>query len=311
MSVDVPQNPLFSVIVASYNNGGFLAEMIQSVQSQTYSNWELIIVDDASSDHSQETLQKHSIDHRIRIYFSETNGGVGATFKKAASHAKGEILGMLGADDALTPGALQVMSQAHIDNPEASLINSQLIMCDEKLQPSGTPSPFSENQTPFIHGISVSNFVTFKRRHYEMTDGFDAGLPKAVDHDLYLKLEEVGERQFVNVPLYRYRANPNGVSQGGNKGMLAAYYSCTAQLNAQSRRKGTLHPSLSDLEESELRWHTHTNGVRLFLSSRPRLCRRLIRETFRTNFPKALLQPWLYKAFLKSFWIPTVGNRAN
>ena len=73
------QNPLFSILVANYNNGCYLMEAIESVYAQTYTNWEIIIVDDASTDNSNELYEKLSQDNRIHVYYNDKNMGCAFT----------------------------------------------------------------------------------------------------------------------------------------------------------------------------------------------------------------------------------------
>ena len=71
-------HPLFSVLIANYNNGRFLQQAIESVLTQTYSNWEIVIVDDASSDNSFDIYDKYKDDNRFVFKFNEKNEGCGS-----------------------------------------------------------------------------------------------------------------------------------------------------------------------------------------------------------------------------------------
>ena len=68
--------PLFSVLISNYNNGQYLQETIESVKAQDYTNWEIIIVDDLSTDNSIEIYKKYANDNRIKIYYNTENKGV-------------------------------------------------------------------------------------------------------------------------------------------------------------------------------------------------------------------------------------------
>lgn len=244
-------NNLFSVIVANYNNGRFLTKLVDYMLGQTYHNWELIIADDASTDDSLKIIEGLlKRDERIKLVKHTTNKGAGATFKSAMDASSGNIIGMLGADDALTPEALTVMMDAHLKNPAASIITSKAFDCDAELQPIGlcTISGAQPNGISFIHEIYVCNFVTFKRTAYNLTSGFDPYFQRAVDHDIYLKLEEVGAIGFVDQPVYLYRRHEGGISQGAN-GKKAATFSLVAHMNAYERRlKNNFTPNLTPEE---------------------------------------------------------------
>lgn len=89
---------LVSIIMPSWNTGNFIAESIQSVIDQTYKNWELIIVDDCSTDNTDEVVNSF-IDKRIRYYKNEKNSGAAITRNRAICEANGEWIAFLDSDD--------------------------------------------------------------------------------------------------------------------------------------------------------------------------------------------------------------------
>ncbi len=102
-------NGMISVIVPVYNGETYLTECIQSVQRQSYEHWELIAVDDGSTDGSAEILNAFAReDSRIRVIHCE-NGGVSRARNRAMEEARGEFLTFLDGDDCLVTDALKVM----------------------------------------------------------------------------------------------------------------------------------------------------------------------------------------------------------
>ena len=91
--------PLFSVLIANYNNGKYLMDAIESVRQQTYTNWEIILVDDSSTDNSHELYKELEQDERIHIFLNNQNRGCGYTKHRCAELANGEICGFLDPDD--------------------------------------------------------------------------------------------------------------------------------------------------------------------------------------------------------------------
>ena len=237
---------LFSVIVANYDNGRFLPDLVKSVQAQTYTSWELIIVDDASTDESLRILSPFLADGRIRLIRHEINQGAGAAFRTAADKASGYVVGMLGADDALPPQSLEKMMAAHQAFPEAGLINSDCYECNPDLSIVRVYPGYRalQESEKLIENICVGSFAAFKRESYLKTSGFDTTQKKAVDHDIYLKLDEVGKLGYVHEPLYLYRNNPSGISQYAN-GLRAAQWSILACEKAYRRRLHTTKENLS------------------------------------------------------------------
>lgn len=92
------ENPLISIITPCYNAADYIGQTIESVQIQTYSNWEMIIVDDGSKDRSREVITKYLKDSRIKYIYQE-NGKQGKARNNAINNSKGEYLAFLDADD--------------------------------------------------------------------------------------------------------------------------------------------------------------------------------------------------------------------
>lgn len=96
--VEAREKGLVSIIMPSYNTAEYIEETIQTVQNQTYSNWELLIVDDCSSDNTLQILEKYQ-DSRIKIFVNEQNSGAAVSRNKALREAKGQWIAFLDSDD--------------------------------------------------------------------------------------------------------------------------------------------------------------------------------------------------------------------
>ncbi len=93
-------NPLVSVVMPAYNCSGFINQSIESVQNQTYENWELIIVDDCSSDNTVEIVESYAEgDSRIKLFSLSKNGGPAAARNKAIEVSAGDYIAFLDSDD--------------------------------------------------------------------------------------------------------------------------------------------------------------------------------------------------------------------
>ena len=99
-------NGLVSIIMPSWNTAKFIGETIQSVKNQTYTNWELLIVDDCSTDNTDEIVASFK-DDRIRYFHNEKNSGAALTRNKALREAKGEWIAFLDSDDLWAPTKLE------------------------------------------------------------------------------------------------------------------------------------------------------------------------------------------------------------
>ena len=225
------ENVLFSVLIANYNNSDFLTECIQSVYKQTYKNWEIVFVDDFSKDNSLEIIEKFAKENnRIHIFKNSINQGCGYTKKRCIDMANGEICGFLDSDDILAEDAIELMVKVHFEQPDVSVIGSRRIFCDSKMKILDVAPPLVDRvknfktllETPFL----ITHFVSFKKLAYLNTRGIDPSLLRAVDQDLYYKLEEAGKVAFIDKPLYYYRNNSNSISLNDNRYKADAWHLC-------------------------------------------------------------------------------------
>lgn len=230
--------PLFSVLIANYNNGCFIKDAIDSILEQTYLNWEIVIVDDCSTDNSIDIYKQLETDPRIHIFFNEKNYGAGYSKHRCVEMAKGEICGFVDPDDLLADKkALEIMVQAHQDHSDASMVYSGYFSTDENLvvleERMGTPlcgiSALESCSWPFKH------FVSFKKERYDMTVGIDPMMKRAVDYDMYYKLEEVGKIIHIDKLLYFYRQNSHSISLNDGVYKSRAWHSYTC-VEAMKRR---------------------------------------------------------------------------
>ena len=117
MKVEIESNEyeeLVSIIMPSYNTGKYISESIQSVLNQTYQNWELIIVDDCSTDDTDKVIKTFLSDNRIRFLKNEINSGAAVSRNYALREAKGKWIAFLDSDDIWVPQKLERDDWYHI-----------------------------------------------------------------------------------------------------------------------------------------------------------------------------------------------------
>ncbi len=232
-------NLVFSILIANYNNGRYFKECYDSIITQTYSNWEVIIVDDSSTDDSVDEIKKIiGEDDRFKLFQNTENYGCGFTKRRCAELANGQICGFLDPDDALVATAIEVMVDYHLKNEKVGHIYSNLIYCDSELNHLRVKKNCPvKNGDPhyFITDHSINHFSTFKKEIYLKTEGINPYMQRAVDMDLYLKLYEVAEVMYIDYDLYIYRMHTNGLStfQNTNK---ANYWHWFTIMQAAERR---------------------------------------------------------------------------
>jgi glycosyltransferase involved in cell wall biosynthesis len=262
---------LFSILIAHYNNARFLQTAIESVLCQTYTNWEIVFVDDGSTDHFETILETYKDDQRIKIFRNEKNHGCGYTKRKCAELASGELMGFLDPDDKLHPKALATMADAHQRFPTHSIVHSTHYICDENLgikRVSDYVKPLPLH-TPYllVSDGRIHHFASFKSSCYKKTEGISAEIKKAVDQDLYYKLEETGAVLLVNEPMYYYRLHKGSISNFGKESETSiVHYSIIRE--ACKRRIKKLKAEENPNREWARKYHSRYFKMSIFYWSR-------------------------------------------
>jgi len=228
----------FDLVVANYNNGMYLPALVESLRTQTHESWHLYIVDDCSTDDSAAFLNAFEGNPQITLIRLQVNAGATHAFKTGIEAGHHPLIGLIGADDTLPATALETMLTAYHQEPSAALHYSECMDCDSSMTPIQKrehAKPLNPSLPVFHQLHSIFNFLVFPREKYTASGGLNGKLRRAMDHDLILRLDEVGTMNFVPEVCYHYRNHSRGISQGGN-GVLAAQYSRLAQIQAYQRR---------------------------------------------------------------------------
>ncbi|MFN2541516.1 MAG: glycosyltransferase [Chthoniobacterales bacterium] len=200
--------PLISVIVPVFNAPvAWFVQAVDSVVAQAYENWELIVVDDGSTDPElrQYLGTLDGRDPRMNVLPSSTNRGISAALNSGIDRARGDWLAFLDHDDLLEPDALFQTAKLLQHFPDADLIYSD----EDKLSDTGFERPlFKPDWSPelLLSGNYVSHFVTVRREMVQSVGGFRSELDSAQDYDLVLRITERTQR-IHHVPrvLYHWR----------------------------------------------------------------------------------------------------------
>ncbi len=184
-----PEHPLVSVIIPNYNHARFLGGAIRSVLEQTYRPVEVIVVDDGSTDNSGEVAA--AFGDQIR-YIYQTNAGLSAARNTGLRAAKGELIGVLDADDMYEPNFLETLVTALQADPQADGVYCGYQFVDE----ANNPLPQIENRpvspADLYPALLDGNFfvpesVFLRRRVYDAVGFFDESLRACEDWDVWLR----------------------------------------------------------------------------------------------------------------------------
>ncbi|NLO05624.1 MAG: glycosyltransferase [candidate division WS1 bacterium] len=212
--------PRVSVIMAVYNCDSYVGKAIESVQAQTVTDWELLCVDDCSSDRSAEIVGEYAEqDRRVVLVENASNIGAPGTRNVALSHARGEFVAILDSDDVASPDRLELSLAAFERDPGLGVVAGMWDVIDSRDCVIATPrggalcdEAIRESLLYERNRIAHSSAM-IRRELMERIGGYDVELPAAQDYDLFLRLLphcrflRLGER------LLSYRYREGAISQ--------------------------------------------------------------------------------------------------
>lgn len=191
---------IVSVVITAYNGGDYLIEAIESTLAQTYTHWELILVNDGSADHTLQVMEKYAAqDARIKV-LSHENRGISYANNRALEIATGTYFAKLDADDRMLPNRLETQVNYLKAHPDVTMLSCQARYINPKGKVIGiqiTPGYTSPEESLAAQkdGRLVialhSGFMTYMDKIKEV-EGYREDLPCVVDLDLYNRMIEKG-----------------------------------------------------------------------------------------------------------------------
>lgn len=207
--------PLISVIIPAYNSENTISETVESVLKQTFADFELIVINDGSTDNTLEVLSSIQ-DPRLKV-FSYPNAGSNPSRNRGFAQSSGEYIAFLDADDLWTADKLEAQLKALQDNPQAAVAYSWCDRINESSQLVRKGGYFTAHgdiypQLLLTDILENGSNPLIRREALTHVGGFDESLPAGQDWDLYLRL--AAHYHFVNVqrPQILYRISTNSLS---------------------------------------------------------------------------------------------------
>lgn len=210
--------PRVSVCIPSYNHAAFLPAGLDSVLSQSYPDFEIIVADDGSTDGCLAIARGYERDHpdkvRVVTHAGGENRGVTATFNLAVTNSNGEYLAWLGSDDVWLPGKLEAQVQQLDRHPQWGLVYSLAEIIDSEGKPTGdmTGKDLTHDLIPgLIAGNFIPNLTVVHRRScIEAYGMYDPALLYS-DWEMWLRLVDHLDFGFMNETLAQYRVHGQNV----------------------------------------------------------------------------------------------------
>lgn len=206
------QNPIVSIIMPAYNQARYVEEAIQSVLSQTYNNWELIIVDDGSPDNVKEVASKYT-DSETRIKFYHTdNHGPSAARNFGVKMSSGEFILPFDADDKIAPEYLEKCIREFREKPSTDLVYCRWqFFGDTRYTPELRYSGYRE----LLANNSIFCSAMYRRKDFDRVGGYDESIPFGLeDWEFWIRMLDA-ESEVTQLPdiLFFYRRRKVSRSQ--------------------------------------------------------------------------------------------------
>ncbi|MFA5181682.1 MAG: glycosyltransferase [Syntrophales bacterium] len=208
--------PSVSVNLCCYNSEIFLEETLQSIFSQTYKDWELVIINDGSTDSTERIIQKHINDGWPIVYHYQVNAGLGHSRNKAIELSQGEFIAIIDHDDLWVTTKLEKQLKIIHDNDDVDFLygnffkiimpnENKLILGYNKRQPEG----YVFERFLYYYPVNLQT-VLLRRSALEGLDHlFDENLKLAEDIDLFMRLLHRSKSIYMHEPLAIYRKHNN------------------------------------------------------------------------------------------------------
>jgi glycosyltransferase involved in cell wall biosynthesis len=213
--------PFVTVLMSVYNGEWYLGEAIGSILNQTFSDFEFLIINDASKDHSREIILSYP-DPRIRLIDNEANIGLTRSLNKGLEIARGKYIARMDADDISMPERLNKQVRFMEDNPEIHVLGSWAWVIDENGKITGELKTLTDFDMLFVE-VFLSNPIvhssTLMRTHFvKKIGGYDERFERTQDYDLWVRVIANGGK-ILNVPkfLLKYRNHLENVSTKKSK----------------------------------------------------------------------------------------------
>jgi glycosyltransferase involved in cell wall biosynthesis len=210
--LELKENPVWSVVMPAYNVEKYILTAVNSVIDQTYDKWELIIVNDGSTDKTYDKIKDLIDNNRIRyIECSDGPHCQAYAWKKGIESARGQYIGFLDSDDWMSSVALKTMNDYYRDHSDVICAWSQneqwSANMGHKLRTGYSEEPYKyggliDGTLKDFPGVMVSHFITCKK---EFIPDIDESVLTSADRWLVLQMDLKGKLGFVNNILYRYR----------------------------------------------------------------------------------------------------------
>lgn len=211
--------PTVSINLCCYNSEPFLEETLQSVFAQTFTDWELVVVNDGSTDGTERIIQAHQAAGRPIVYHAQANAGLGAARNKAIELSQGEFIAIIDHDDLWTPLKLERQMALFAGRPQVGLVytNAAVRYPDGRLRPYTELARVTLHRGQMLLPLVLNDFIVcssilLRRQTLDEVGWLNPAFVQAEEYDLLLRVAERHEFDYTPEPLTIYRLHSGNSS---------------------------------------------------------------------------------------------------
>jgi teichuronic acid biosynthesis glycosyltransferase TuaG len=227
---------LISIIMPAYNASKHIVETLESIRKQSYTNWEIILVNDCSIDDTVQLINEFStqVSNRVKVITNEKNIGVSASRNVAVANSSGSWLALLDSDDVWLPNHLETLVNEIALDSELGLVYSGCSVFLDSVSNIIFKQEITKemldnfNVSLFTHQIGINPCtVLLKKESWDLVGGMVKNLNHAEEKELFFRLAQIGVKfKFSNqhTALYRKYSNASAASNNNSKMALGSIY---------------------------------------------------------------------------------------
>ncbi|MGM0486368.1 MAG: glycosyltransferase family 2 protein [Planctomycetota bacterium] len=209
--------PAVSVIVPAHNDEPYIGQCIESILGQTFEDFELIVVNDGSTDNTPSIIEEYAAkDPRVRVIHTGQKSGRGAARNTGIEAARADLIAFQDADDLSVPDRLEIQKRFLDEHPNCGLVANAHMLVDEDGVYVGVKSLRRDGPALAEHMrryCAMSHCAAmFRTEIVRRVGGYRTGFAQSQDYDMVLRVLERTTLGVVDVPVYKYRQVPCGVS---------------------------------------------------------------------------------------------------
>src|SRR5262245_9327205 len=242
--------PEVSVIIPSHNSAKYLTDAVGSVLSQSFQGFEVLVIDDGSTDETSEVIKRYG---RRVTYILQSNAGVAAARNRGIKGSRGRYVAFLDADDTWHPNKLEAQIRALRENPGYRACYTAFTVVDANLTPlkvTRSSRRTASLEDLLLRGNVIGSIcsVVCERSLFETVGDFDRSLSQCADWDMWVRMSAVTEFLYLDVPLVTYRQHASSMSRNApllERDSLQVLRKGFDMPHVENRLRGRRHEELS------------------------------------------------------------------